>query len=167
MGFLFFFFNYWPLVYDRNRASLVAQLVKNLPSVQETRVRSLGSIAWRRKWQPTPVSLSGKSHGQWSLVGCSPWGRKESATTERLTLWLKHLFEGQSPRTENGQGELDPSFHVYLFFLRLCFLTLHYIKKWQSGSKCSWEFPWGFTDKLTCLRVTLDVASLEDLFSLV
>ena len=41
---------------------------------------------WRRKWQPTPVSLPGKSHGQRSLVGCSPWGRKESGTTERLTL---------------------------------------------------------------------------------
>ena len=38
------------------------------------------------KWQPTPVSLPGKSHGQRSLVGCSPWGRKESGTTERLTL---------------------------------------------------------------------------------
>ena len=43
---------------------------------------------WRRKWQPTPVSLPGKSHGQRSLVGCSPWGRKESGTTERLTLTL-------------------------------------------------------------------------------
>ena len=40
---------------------------------------------WRRKWQPTPVSLPGKSHGQRSLVGCSPWGCKESDTTERLT----------------------------------------------------------------------------------
>ena len=39
---------------------------------------------WRRKWQPTPVFLSGKSHGQKSLVGCSPWGRKELDTTERL-----------------------------------------------------------------------------------
>ena len=30
---------------------------------------------WRRQWQPTPVLLPGKSHGWWSLVGCSPWGR--------------------------------------------------------------------------------------------
>ena len=36
------------------------------------------------KWQPTPVFLPGKSHGWKSLVGCSPWGRKESDTTERL-----------------------------------------------------------------------------------
>ena len=39
---------------------------------------------WRRQWQPTPILLPGKSHGQRSLVGCSPWGRKESDTTEQL-----------------------------------------------------------------------------------
>ena len=38
----------------------------------------------RRQWQPTPVPLPGKSHGRRSLVGCSPWGRKESDMTERL-----------------------------------------------------------------------------------
>ena len=37
---------------------------------------------WRRKWQPTPVFLPRESHGQRSLVGCSPWGRTESDTTE-------------------------------------------------------------------------------------
>ena len=39
---------------------------------------------WRRQWQPTPVVLPGKSHGQRSLVGCSPWGRWELDTTEQL-----------------------------------------------------------------------------------
>ena len=69
------------------RASLVAQWVKNLPAEQEIRVRSLGwEDPLERKWQPTPVSLPGKSHGQRSLVGCSPWGRKELGTTEQLTL---------------------------------------------------------------------------------
>ena len=38
----------------------------------------------RRQWHPTPVLLPGKSHGQRSLVGGSPWGRTESDTTERL-----------------------------------------------------------------------------------
>ena len=37
-----------------------------------------------RQWCPTPVLLPGKSHGQRSLGGCSPWGRTESDTTERL-----------------------------------------------------------------------------------
>ena len=41
-------------------------------------------LTWTRQWHPTPVLLPGKSHGQRSLVGCSPWGRKESDTTERL-----------------------------------------------------------------------------------
>ena len=41
-------------------------------------------IPWRRKWQPTPILLPEKSHGWRSLVGYSPWGHKESDTTERL-----------------------------------------------------------------------------------
>ena len=59
-----------------------------------TRLRWLSSLAaaghiwWRRQWQPTPVLLPGKSHGQRSLVGCSPWGREESDTTE----WLHFTF---------------------------------------------------------------------------
>ena len=39
-------------------------------------------IFWRRRWHPTPVFLPGKSHGPRSLVGYSPWGCKESDTTE-------------------------------------------------------------------------------------
>ena len=39
-------------------------------------------IIGRRQWQPTPVFLPGESHGQRILVGCSPWGRTESDTTE-------------------------------------------------------------------------------------
>ena len=39
---------------------------------------------WRREWQPIPESLPGESHGQRSLVGYSPWGRKESDTAECL-----------------------------------------------------------------------------------
>ena len=44
----------------------------------------VGKIPWRRKWQPTPVFLPGKSHGRRSLAGYSPWGFKELDTTERL-----------------------------------------------------------------------------------
>ena len=53
------------------------------PTCQWRRFRRLGfdsrvrKILWRRKWQPTPVFLPGKSHGQRSLVGYSPWGCKE------------------------------------------------------------------------------------------
>ena len=45
-------------------------------------------IHWGRDWQPTPVFLPGESHGQRSLVGYTPWGRKESDTTEQLRLSL-------------------------------------------------------------------------------
>ena len=43
-----------------------------------------GLMPWIRKWQPTPVLLTGKFNGQRSLVGYSPWGWKESDTTEQL-----------------------------------------------------------------------------------
>ena len=58
---------------------------------------------WRRKWQPTPVLSSGKSHGQRSLVGYSPWGCKESDTTERphftsgLVFWYSRVLESAIP----------------------------------------------------------------------
>ena len=45
-----------------------------------------GKILWRREWLPTPVFLPGEFHGQRSLVGSSPWGCKQSATPERLSL---------------------------------------------------------------------------------
>ena len=45
----------------------------------------------RRQWHPTPVLLPGKSHGWRSLVGCSPWGREESDTTERLHFSTFHF----------------------------------------------------------------------------
>ena len=46
----------------------------------------VGKVLWRRKWQPTPVLLPGKSHGWKSMVGYSPRGRKESDMTEWLHL---------------------------------------------------------------------------------
>ena len=44
----------------------------------------LGKIPWRRKWQPTPVFLPGKPHGQRSLAGYSPWGRIKLDITWQL-----------------------------------------------------------------------------------
>ena len=43
---------------------------------------SMGFSRPRRKWQPTPVFLTGESQGQRSLVGCRLWGRTELDTTE-------------------------------------------------------------------------------------
>ena len=49
----------------------------------------VGKIPWRRKWQSTLVFLPGESHGQGSLVGYSPWDRKESDMTEQLHFHIK------------------------------------------------------------------------------
>ena len=75
--------------------SLVAQAVKRLPAVQETWVRSLGrEDPLEKAVAPTPVLLPGESQGLGSPVGCSPWGREESDTTEQLrfTLGLHRLL---------------------------------------------------------------------------
>ena len=53
-----------------------------------------------RQWHPTPVLLPGKSHGRRSLVGCSPWGREESDTTE----WRPFHFSLSC----TGEGNGDP-----------------------------------------------------------
>ena len=68
-------------------ASLVVQMVKNLPAKQETQVPFLGGEDPLEKGMATHSSiLAGESHGQRSWAGYSPWGRKESDMTECLTL---------------------------------------------------------------------------------
>ena len=61
-----------------------------------------GKIRWRRKWQPAPVFLSGKSHGQRNLVGYSPWGRKELDRTEHT-----HMIYYWHPQSACNTGDLD------------------------------------------------------------
>ena len=52
-------------------------------------------ILWDWQWHPTPALLPGESHGWRSLVGCSPWGREESDTTERLHFHFSLLCIGE------------------------------------------------------------------------
>ena len=62
--------------------------VKNLPAMQEPQqmwVQFQGGEDPLEARQPTPVSLTGKSHGQTRLAGYSSWGGKESDTTEQLS----------------------------------------------------------------------------------
>ena len=80
------------LMYHVYMAPHSSTLAWKIPWMEEPdRLQSMGSLRvrhdwetsfslftvlhWRRKWQPTPVFLPGESHGQRSLVGCSPWGR--------------------------------------------------------------------------------------------
>ena len=76
----------------RTGTSLVAQMAKRLPTMQETQVQSLGwADPLEKEMATTPVFLPGKSHGQRSLAGYSPWGHKESDATERLHFTLGSL----------------------------------------------------------------------------
>ena len=63
---------------------------------ENNRMGKTSTKRWRRQWHPTPILLPGKSHGRRSLVGCSPWGREESAATERLPFHfaLSYIEEG-------------------------------------------------------------------------
>ena len=70
--------------------SLVAQVVKNLPTVGGVGGGPgfdpwVGKISWRREWQFIPVFLPGDFHGQRSLTGYTPWEHQELGLTERLT----------------------------------------------------------------------------------
>ena len=71
-----------------SRASRVAPVVKTVPAGAGGKRQEFGpwvrKTPCRRPWQPTPVRLPGESHGGRRLVGYSPWGRKESDTTEQL-----------------------------------------------------------------------------------
>ena len=76
----------------------MAQTVKRLPTMRETRVQSLGWEGLLEKEMTTRSSiLTGKCQGQRSLVGYSPWGCKELDTTERLHF---HLLFGKKVKTK-------------------------------------------------------------------
>ena len=99
-----------------------------------------GNIPWRRKWQPTPVFLLGKSHGQRSLVGYSPWGHKESDTTERLQfnkiLWYLCVIEDMKAMKQymhlglrrkvcgNWHESVNNNYYKFLFKKEKCIRNL-------------------------------------------
>ena len=84
-----------------------------------------------KEWPTTPVSLPGKSHGQRSLVGCSPWGRKESSTTE----WLTLTYMITSLAKEVGEErERIPSLFIVQYSL------VYFLWDSVSPSKQRWPF---------------------------
>ena len=73
-------------------------VVKNPSAAQESQVQALGGEdPLEKKWQLTPVSLPGKSHGQRSLVGSSPWGHK----------WVKHNSATRSRQTQSQKNNQE------------------------------------------------------------
>ena len=109
-------------------AFLMAQWAKNHLQCWRYRSRGFslwaGKIPWRRKWQPTPVFLTGESHGQGRLVGYTPKDRKESDTTERLcTQWPLLLLI--SPSSHHDLLHLECNFFMRIdasSLLNLCIL---------------------------------------------
>ena len=77
----------------------------------------VGKVPWRKKWQPTPVFLPGKFHGQKSLVGYSPWSCKESDTDEQLNthtcLW-SFLAKNEVSFSRAGLCHIVDTCHLYL-----------------------------------------------------
>ena len=78
----------------------------------------VGKIPWRRKWHSTPALLPGKSHGRRSLIGYSPWGCKESDTTEQLQFNSIHPSKTSlAQETSSQQSPFFTTWPVFWFFL--------------------------------------------------
>ena len=65
-------------------------MLNNIVSFRDF-MENIEDIGWRRKWQPTPVLLPREFQGQRSLVGYSPWDRRESDQTMQLSLSLENI----------------------------------------------------------------------------
>ena len=111
----------------------------------------------RRKWQPTPVFLPGKSHGWKSLVGYSPWGRKELDTTK----WLTHTH-----KTIHG----PIAYRIRAKCLSVTFKVCSDLKAMAPHSSIpAWKIPWteepGRPQSMGSLRVGHDWATSISLFT--
>ena len=86
---------------------------------------------WKRQWQPTPALLPGKSHGQRSLVGCSPRGCKESDTTE----WVDFHFSLSCVGEGNG-NPMHTKTGTWMFIAILFVIATNWKPAWKSTN--SW-----------------------------
>ena len=68
----------------------------------------VGKIPWRKKWQPPPVFLPGKSHAQRSLVGYGPWGHRESERTQQLN---------SNNKVDKGQMYISYKSQYYILYV--------------------------------------------------
>ena len=110
------------LRWKKTWVSLVTHLVKNPPASRRPWVFDpwVRKIPWRREWQHTPVFLSGKFHGLRSLVGYSPWGRKESDMSEQLAF---SFFKVNQSSDVERRLSLSESKSLSSFIKLLCFLS--------------------------------------------
>ena len=99
----------------------------------------VGKIPWKRKWQPTPIFLPEKSHGQRSLVGYSPKGSNELHTTEHKCLekCIVSLLTMLSISSISAEPSTERTTHKYLILLTFK------IKILNNNQIHGWEFSLG------------------------
>ena len=147
-----------------SRASLVAQWWRIRPQCGRLRFEPwVGQIPWRRKWQPTPVFLPGKSRGQRSLAGYSPLGCKELDVTHQLNndrnpcLLIRHLW---CTRDHMQCFVCTASFNPHNLGISEKAMAPH-------SSTLAWKIPWmeepGRLQSMGSLRVGHDWATLLSL----
>ena len=125
----------------------------------------VGKISWRKKQQPTPVFLPGKSHGQRSLVGYSPWGHKESQMwlSKSTTLYMKVVLGGTV--VDNLPAMQDIQTHVFHPWIA----KFPRRREWQPTPLLAWKIPrTGETGRLQSLgsqRVRHDRVCTDTHFS--
>ena len=97
-------------------------------SVIKPLIWSVYLYVWRRKWQLTPVLLSGKSCGWRSLIDYSPWGHKELDTTE----WLHSLTHSLTQLYVNSE--------YWNILEKVCTLLSHFLVNMLKNKSMSFSF---------------------------
>ena len=91
----------WKMPWTEEPGRLQSMRLRRVRHDWATSLSLFTFMHWRKKWQPTPVSLLGESQGRWSLVGCHLWGRRVghdwsdlavSSSTPKYCLQLVFLF---------------------------------------------------------------------------
>ena len=105
----------------------------------------VGNIPWRKPWQPTPVFLLRKFHGQRSLVDYSPWGCKDLDMTEQLSTHTQLLDRIQQWRLQLLDFCLGGGFFLIIFFFFwLCWVFA-----------AAWSFLWLCEESKGCSLVVV------------
>ena len=144
---------------------------------QETWVLSLGGKdPWRRKWQPTPVFLLGKSHGQRSLTRCSPRGPKDLDMTERLNTQSLAIYvlKANSVFTSAFQWKLVVTLQTLIVkrtWVNLCFIYGNHSFEILSDAgrlnilQCLWSSLWHLEDYASKKNKEKDFVSNEGVYT--
>ena len=122
----------------------------------------VGKIPWRRKWQPTAVFLPGKSHGQRTLLGDSPWSHKLNSSSNEVLGKIQHLC---SPVFLKPLVSRKDRCRKYTWYLKqntcsaiiCCYLAFISSLEWQGF------YTWGRLEgSFPCLKWSLYCVLLSD-----